>query len=1095
MATFTQAKSTNDHGESGDMIGLVRLALRRPYTSAIAALLILLMGALSVTRMIVDIFPVIDIPVVLVAWNYPGLNTEDMERRVVFITERAYSTTVNGIERIESQSIPGIGILKVYFQPGTDIGGAIAQISSVNNSILRSAPPGMQPPAVIQFNASNVPVVQLQLSSRTLTEQQIYDYSLNFIRVRLFTIPGLATPGPFGGKSRQIDVNLDQTRLMAKGFSPVDVVNALQASNVIVPAGIARIGDREYNVKLNSSPDTVDLFNALPIGVFNGAPVTLGDVAHVSDSFATQTNIVHVNGKRAVYLAILKHADASTLAVVDATREALPEIQAAAPNGLQLKLDFDQSVFVRGAVENVIREAIISSILVSVLILVFLGSWRNTLIVSTSIPLSIFAGLMGLFLTGNSINLMTLGGLALAIGLLVDNATVTIENIHRNQSLGKPLTVAILDGTNEVIQPLTVATLAICIVFFPVVMLFGVSRFLFMPLAASVVLCMLASYVLSFTVVPAFARFLLASGATPHHAPPRGLFGLFDRGFNRFRDGYGRILEAALGHRLLVLTCGFGLLLVTGALATRVGLDFFPAADVGLMKLHFRAPPGTRLEETEKLVLDVEARIRAIIPASELQTINDNVGVPSSFNLALVPSDNVGPMDAEILISLKPDHRPTIDYIRAIRARLPAEFPGCLFYFQTADIVSQVLNFGLSAPIDVQIQDVNFGHAYALGQQLLQKMRLIPGVADAHLVQVLNYPALQVEVDRMRAIKLGISQRDVASNMLTSLSSSSLVAPNFFLNPQNNVNYFVAVQTPADRIRSVQDLLDTPVSKPDPNQGNGTTAVPGAPVLRLADVASVYPRSGLESVNHYTVQREIDIAANIDGRDLGGTAADIQRAIDEVSQGLPITTKIFIRGQNEVMQASFRSLALGMIIAVVLVYALLVVLFQSWVDPFIIMLAVPGALTGIVWMLAATHTTINVESLMGAIMSIGISVSNSILLVSFANDVRAREEIGALAAVIEAGRIRLRPILMTALAMVIGMLPMALGLGEAGEQNAPLGRAVIGGLLAATMATLFIVPIGYTLLRRRPPSLHSLDTRFAAEAVGAHRQGDSTHHG
>ncbi len=1064
------------------MIGLVRLALRRPYTSAIAAMLILLMGALSITRMIVDIFPVIDIPVVLVVWNYNGLTTEDMERRVVFITERAYSTTVNGISRIESQSIPSIGLLKVYFQPGTDIGGAIAQITSVNNSILRSAPPGMQPPGVIQFNASNVPVVQMTLSSKTLTEQQIFDYSLNFIRIRLFTIPGLSTPGPFGGKQRQINVDLDQSRLQAKGFAPVDVVNALQASNVIVPAGTARVGEREYNVQLNSSPSTVDRFNALPIGVFNGAPVTLGDVGHVSDSFATQTNVVHVNGKRAVYLAILKHADASTLTVVDAARAALPEIQAAAPNGLELKLDFDQSIFVRAAVQNVIREAVISSILVSALILVFLGSWRNTVIVSASIPLSIFAGIMGLFLTGNTINLMTLGGLALAIGLLVDNATVTIENIHRNQSLGKPLTVAILDGSREVIQPLTVATLAICIVFFPVVLLFGVARYLFIPLAATVVFCMLASYILSFSVVPSFARFLLKDDHDL--GPPRGFFGLFDRGFNRFRDGYGRMLEGTLQHKGFVLICTAALLVVSIGLTKVIGLDFFPAADVGLIKLHYRAPAGTRLERTEQLVLQVEDSIRKIIPAAELDTINDTVGVPSAFNLAFVPSDNVGNMDAEILISLKPGHHPSNDYIRAIRNRLPDQFPGSTFYFQTADIVSQVLNFGLSAPIDVQIQDVNFDRAATLSRQMLQKMQAIPGVADAHLVQVLNYPSLQVDVDRLRAAKLNIAQRDVANNILTSLSSSVLVSPNFFLNPQNNVNYSVAVQTPIERIKSISDLLDTPVAKPDPGTAGNPAAQPGAPVLRLADVATIYPRSSLELVNHYTVQRELDIAANVDGRDLGAVAADIQNAIAEVSKGLPITTKILILGQNDVMQSSFRSLGLGMVLAVLLVYALLVILFQSWVDPLIIMMAVPGALMGILWMLAITGTTINVESLMGAIMSIGISVSNSILVVSFANDLRAREEVGPLRAVIDAGRIRLRPVLMTALAMIIGMVPMALGLGEAGEQNAPLGRAVIGGLIVATISTLFIVPIFYTLLRRKPPSLHSLDTRFADEATG-----------
>jgi multidrug efflux pump subunit AcrB len=1075
------------------MIGLVRLSLRRPYTSAIAAMLVVLLGALSITRMIVDIFPVIDIPVVLVVWNYPGLTTEDMERRVVFISERAYSTTVNGISRIESQSIPGTGILKVYFQPGTEIGGAIAQISSVNNSILRSAPPGMQPPAVIQFNASNVPVVQLTMSSKTLTEQQIYDYSLNFIRVKLFTIPGLSTPGPFGGKQRQMNVDVDPGLLAAKGFSLTDVVNALQTSNVIIPAGTARIGDREYNVQLNSSPSAVDRFNALPIGVYDGVPVTIGDVGHVSDSFATQVNIVHVNGKRAVYLAILKHADASTLAVVDATRAALPEVQAAAPNGLELKLDFDQSVFVRAAVENVVREAIISSILVSVLILVFLGSWRNTVIVSASIPLSVFAGIIGLFLTGNSINLMTLGGLALAIGLLVDNATVVIENIHRNLTIGKKLTVAILDGAGEVIQPLTVATLAICIVFFPVVMLFGVARYLFIPLAATVVFCMLASYVLSFTVVPSFARLLL-SAHDDHHAQAKGFFALFDRGFERFRRGYAWMLAGTLRNRGFVLVAFVALLGVTGAVAGTIGLDFFPSADVGLIKLHYRAPPGTRIENTEALVLKVENAVRGIIPADELDTINDTIGVPSSFNLAFVPSDNVGDMDAEITVSLKSGHHPTIGYMRAIRSTLPPQFPGSVFYFQTADIVSQVLNFGLPAPIDVQIQDVNFDRSYGLAQQLVQKMKAIPGVADAHVVQVLNYPALQIDVDRLRASKLLVSQRDVANNMLTSLSSSVLVSPNFFLNPQNNVNYSVAVQTPIEKINTVDDLLSTPVRTPTTVLASANPAVlPAAPVVRLADVATIYPRSSLESVNHYTVQREIDIAANVDGRDLGATAADIQKAINEISKGLPITTHIDIRGQNEVMLASFRSLAMGMILAVILVYALLVILFQSWVDPFIIMMAVPGGLLGIIWMLALSGTTINVESLMGSIMTIGISVSNSILVVSFANDLRSRGEMTVLEAAVGACTIRLRPVLMTALAMIIGMLPMALGLGDAGEQNAPLGRAVIGGLIMATIATLFIVPIFYTLLRRKPPTLHTLDVRFAEEAAGAGHTGETSH--
>jgi multidrug efflux pump subunit AcrB len=815
----------------------------------------------------------------------------------------------------------------------------------------------------------------------------------------------------------------------------------------------------------------------------------------VSDAYADQFNIVRIDGKRATYLAILKHADASTLAVVDAVRDALPAIKAAAPEGLELKIDFDQSVFVRGAIGGVVREAIISSILVSLMVGAFLGSWRSMVIVCTSIPLAIFSAIVGLKLTGNTINIMTLGGLALAIGMLVDDATVEVENIHRNRNLGKPLLRAILDGAQQIAVPAIVATLSICIVFFPVVLLNGVARFLFIPLAATVVFCMLASYLLSFSVVPSFARFLLA-GEAQHHGPPRGFFAMFDRGFNRFRDGYGRMLEGTLHHRVFVLICAGALLVVSGGLASVIGLDFFPSADVGLIKLHYRAPPGTRLERTEDLVLQVEDSIRKIIPVGELDTINDTVGVPSSFNLAFVPSDNVGSMDAEILISLKPGHHPSIDYIRAMRGRLPDQFPGGIFYFQTADIVSQVLNFGLSAPIDVQIQDVNFDRATGLGRRLLEGMKRIPGVADAHLVQVLNYPTLQVDVDRLRAAKLNVAQRDVANNVLTSLSSSVLVAPNFFLNPQNNVNYSVAVQTPIEQLNSVSDLLHTPVLRPDPATlaALGPAALPSAPVTRLADLASVYPRSTLESVNHYTVQREIDIAANVDGRDLGSVAADIQIAIADVSKGLPITTKILILGQNDVMQSSFKSLGLGMVLAVILVYALLVILFQSWADPFIIMMAVPGALMGILWMLALSGTTINVESLMGAIMSIGISVSNSILVVSFANDLRAREEVGPLRAVLEAGRIRLRPVLMTALAMIIGMVPMALGLGEAGEQNAPLGRAVIGGLIMATISTLFIVPIFYTLLRRRPPALHSLDTRFASEAAGAQGSGDA-HHG
>ncbi|HEX7969375.1 MAG TPA: efflux RND transporter permease subunit, partial [Stellaceae bacterium] len=714
--------------------------------------------------------------------------------------------------------------------------------------------------------------------------------------------------------------------------------------------------------------------------------------------------------------------------------------------------------------------------------------------VSLSIPLSLFAGILGLFLTGHSINLMTLGGLALAIGLLVDNATVTVENIHRNQSLGKPVTVAILDGTREVIQPLTVATLAICIVFFPVVLLYGPARYLFIPLAVTVVLAMLASYILSFTIVPTLARHLLVGEAHDAHKRANGIGAAIERGFDRFRGGYGRAVEGALDHRFFVLGGGIALLLLTVALGRVIGTDFFPIADVGIIKLHARAPAGLRVEETEKLVLKVEDRIRQIIPAAELRTINDMEGVPLFYNLAFVPTDNVGGMDAEILISLNTPHRPSIEYMRAMRRDLADAFPGTQFYFQTADIVSQVLNFGLSAPIDIQIQDANFTRAFATGQKLLQALHKIPGVADAHVVQVLDYPALQIEVDRLRAARLGVAQRDVASNLLTSLASSALVAPNFFLNPQNGVNYTVAVQMPIEAVNSIDDVMGIAVGQPQGMVAAATpanpAARPAAPVTRLADLARVYPRSSYESVNHYTVQRVVDVAANVDGRDLGSVARDIKAAVAEVQKDLPATVRIDIRGQNEVMEASFRSLGLGLILAVVLVYALLVILFQSWIDPFIIMMAVPGALIGILWMLALTGTTINVESLMGAIMSVGISVSNSILVVSFANDLRGLEEgLSAGAAVVQAAKTRLRPILMTALAMILGMIPMALGLGEAGEQNAPLGRAVIGGLLFATLATLFIVPIAYTLLRRKPPNLHRLDEQFAAEAAGSDAHG------
>jgi multidrug efflux pump subunit AcrB len=1075
------------------MMELVRVALRRPYTVAVLSLLVLLLGALAVTRMVVDFFPKIDIPVVFVGWNYPGLSAEEMERRVVIISERAYSTTVNGIDRIESNCIPGIGLVKVYFHQGTDIGASIAQINAINGTVLRILPPGITPPVIIQYDPATVPIVQMVLSSKTVPEGRIFDHAFNFVRVKLFTIPGLTVPAPFGGRLRQIMVDLNPQLMTAKGVSPNDVVNALQSSNVLVPAGTARIGSTEYNVMMNSSPPTVDQFNQMPLRVSNGVPVLLGDVAKVADGFAVQNNIVHVDGRRATYLTILKHSEASSLAVVEATREILPEIQKAAPEGIEVKLDFDQSVYVRAAIKNVATEAVIASLLVSLMVLLFLGSWRNTIVVITSIPCAMAAGILGLYFTGNTINLMTLAGLSLATGILVDDATVAVENIHRHRAMGQPLTVAILDGSREVALPRTMATLAICIVFIPVAFLYGVSKFLFVPLALSVVFSLLASYILSFTLVPMLSRQLLAG---EHHDDGTGK-GVGAR-LNRARENslewlqntYGAVLSVIMRHRPFVLVC---LLLMGGIsvfLGRVVGTDFFPTADVGILKLHFRAPMGTRIEETETLVLAVQEEIRKIIPAGEISTINDMLGVPIFFNLAFVPTDNISGMDADILISLKHPHKPSAHWMREIREKLPPKFPGSTMYFQNADIVTQVLNFGLPAPIDVQIQDANFDRAQGYAARVRKIIEETPGAVDVRQIQVLNYPALRVEVDRVRAARLGLTQRDVASNVLTTLSSSAIVNPSYFLNP-NGVNYTVAVQTPIERMSSVEDLMATPITSGDTPVLDTTAAArldakPGAPVTRLSNIATIKPETSYQSVSHYTVQRVLDIAANVDGRDLGGVVSDIKRKIDAITaeKDFPPTAKINIRGQYQVMNSSFESLIGGLLLAIVLVYALLVVLFQSWIDPFIIMMAVPGALIGILWILALSGTTINVMSLMGAIMAVGIGVSNSILIVSFANDLRVEKSLGVIEAAIEAGMTRLRPVLMTALAMIIGMVPMALGLGEAGEQNAPLGRAVIGGLAMATVATLFVVPVIYTFVRKNMPILHELDARFEAESQG-----------
>ncbi|MDR3679894.1 MAG: efflux RND transporter permease subunit [Flavipsychrobacter sp.] len=1072
---------------------IVRLALRRPYTVGVMAFLILIMGIMSIKSMFVDIFPVIDIPVVTMIWSYPGLSAVEMEKKVVLLSERGTSSSVNGVEHIESSSQPGIGILRVYFEKGTDIGSSIAQMAATANTSLKQMPPGIGPPVILQFNATNVPVAQLTMSSKTMTEDKIYDYGINFLRLRLFTIPGLATPAPFGGKNRQIIIDADPKALQAKGLSTVDVLNAVQASNIIIPAGTARIGEREYNVALNSSPDVVSDFNNIPVKTVDGQVVRLGEVAKVADAFADQINVVRVDRKRAAYLSILKKSSASTLTVVEAAKNIIPVVKETAPKDLDLRIDFDQSVFVQNSIESVLHEALISAILVSLMIMFFLGSWRSMVIVCTSIPLSILVAIIVLNLTGNTLNIMTLGGLSLAIGMLVDDATVEVENIHRNRGLGKPLTIAILDGAQEIATPALMATLAICIVFFPVVLLTGPSKYLFQSMALSVVISMMASYILSRTLVPVLARMLMAN---EHHGPEPPVngskFQLYSHMFNtkrdirfdKFRDRYGNILKGLLQNRKVVLFSALAVLIISFLLVRVVGTDFFPTTDTGMMKLHFRAPVGSRIEQTEKLVDEAEAHIQKIIPKNELGTVNDMIGVPVSYNLAFVQTDNTSSMDADILIQLKEGHKPTSEYIHKIRKDLAESFPGCTVYFQSADIVTQVLNFGLSAPIDIQIQNNDYDSSYKYAKILRDAVATIPGAADVSIKQVLDYPAIKFNVDRVRASQLGVSQNDVASAMLVALSSSTTVSPSFYINPVNNVNYQVAVKVPYAQLNSVSSLLNTPVTNGKALSAQtiaaGPMDLPASQTQTLGNLATVDFENQYDLISHYTVQRVIDITANVDGRDMGGVADDIEKKIAHIGQ-LPAGMHIFLHGQPEVMNSTFKTLGLGLILSVILVYLLMVILFQSWIDPFIILFAVPGAFIGILWMLAITGTTINTVSLMGSIVAVGIAVSNSILMVSFANEVRITMGLNAIDAALEAGKTRLRPVLMTALAMVLGMIPMSLGTGAGGEQNAPLGRAVMGGLLVATVVTLFIVPVVYSLLRKNGPQRHKMDEQYELE--------------
>jgi multidrug efflux pump subunit AcrB len=1057
---------------------IVRFALRRPHSIAVMALLMLVLGVLAFTRMNADIFPVINLPVVEVIWNYPGLSALMMERRMVWISERAFSTEVNGIEHMESSAMDGIGMLRVYFHPDQEVSAAIAQISSESEGILHIMPPGTVAPDIIDYNAANVPVAQLDVYSETLSEQALFDYGLNFIRVKLFTIEGLSSPAPFGGVSRAMMVNLHPEALYAQNLSPADVSTAVNQSSVTIPGGTVKIGNREYNVELNGTPDEPAGFNDLPVKVAGHTPVLLGDVAPVTYSHQVQTNIVRVDGKRATYLAIVKHAAASTLAVVSAVRAKIPDILATAPRGLKLKLTFDQSKFVRDALWEVVREAAIAAGLVALMVLVFLGSGRSMVMVIVSIPLSILTAIIALKLSGQTINTMTLGGLALAVGMLVDDATVAVENIHRHHAMPKPLLAAILDGSDEIAAPALVGTLAICIVFFPVVLLYGVARFLFTPLALAVVYAMLTSYVLSRTLVPMMARYLLAEHYV--HEAPRSFFGrflaAFEAGFERFRERFHAALGAFIARRGFALGCVAVVVLGSAGLVPVVGQDFFPEVDAGLMRLHVRAPTGTRIEHTERVVDNIERTIRTVIPASELDSISDNIGLPVYFNLSYYQSDSIGPQDADILISLTPDHHATAEYQQRIRAALARGFPGVDVYFQAADIISQVLNFGLSAPIDAQISGNNLEEDYAAARQLRAAMETIPGLVDIRIAERLDYPTLRVKVDRAKALELGITQQEVASSLLTSLSSNTLLAPNYWLDPQNGVNYSVLAQTPQHMINSVQALAATPLNAGASDPGG--SAAPSQPQF-LGNLATISQDVEPAVINHYTVQRVIDVNCSMSGRDLGSASAAVQRAIDAMGK-LPPGVKVVIRGQSQAMRESFASLEQGLVLAVILVYLLMVTNFQSWAEPFIILLAVPGALAGVLWMLALTHTTINVESLMGAIMAVGVGVANGNLLIIFANDLREKGYT-PVAAALEGARTRLRPVVMTALAMVLGMLPMAFG----GSINAPLGLAVIGGLLVATFMTLFVVPAAYSLLSGHVIGKHQRDAEVEAIVPGA----------
>jgi len=1055
-------------------VWIVKLALRRPYTFVAAAILIAILGGIAISRMPADILPDIDIPVVSAIWQYKGLSADEMEKRITTPSERSFTTTVNDIEHIESQSLTGLGVIKVFFHPGTPVDAAVAQMTAISQTVTRQMPPGITPPLIIRFNASSVPILQLGLGGRGLSEQALYDLAANFLRTQLATVQGASVLQPAGGKARQIMVDLDPRALYAQGLAPSDVSAAINVQSPILPAGTAKIGEREYNVRLNNSPDVVEALNDVPVRQQGGATVFIRDVAQVRDGGAVQTNVVRQDGRRGALLSILKTGRASTLEIVARVKRELPRILSTLPPELDVRLLLDQSLFVRASIDSVLREGLLAAGLTALMILLFIGSWRSTLIVCTSIPLSILTSLILLYLLGETINVMTLGGLALAIGILVDEATVEIENIHRNLAMGKSIIRAVLDGAREIAVPAFVSALSISIVFVPVILLRGTAKYLFQPLAMGVVFAMLASYILSRTLIPTMVRYMLKPelalyrAGEGHAAVGKGpiwrVHGAFNRGFERFRAAYGNRLYWALDHRwtvviLFVLFCAG-----SGFLATQLGEDFFPQVDGGQLRLHVRVPAGSRLETTEDLFGKVEDRIREIIPEDKLDTILDNIGLPVlPINMAYTDSATIGSADGEILISLKHGRRrgETWEYARLLRQDLPAAFPGMIFFFRSADMVSQILNFGIPAPINIQVVGRNQQANYRIAKEIERRLAGVPGAVDVRLHQVLDAPELRINVDRTRAGQMGLTQREVANSVLVSLSSSGQVSPNYWLDPASGVSYLIAVQTPEYRVASMDNVRSTPMASA---RGN-------APQL-LSNLAVVDRATSQMAFSHYNVQPVLDIYASVQDRDLGGVAAEVDKIVKDASAKLPRGSFIQVRGQIQTMRESFLGLTGGLILAVALVYLVMAINFQSWLDPFIILTALPGAFSGIVWSLYVTQTTINVPSLMGAIMSIGVATANSILLVTFANQRRA-DGAQVREAALSAAVTRLRPVLMTAGAMILGMLPMSLGLGEGGEQNAPIGRAVIGGLLVATFATLFFVPVAYRLLRekarRKPP--------------------------